>query len=143
MGGELGDSYVGDVGFEKGPINILLVEAAVDDAALLILEPLCPVDSRAGAATICAVHGHGLASSASSARDSEGTGAEIDHDGATTSGGRGSMFGRGGGDGSPVGEDEVEAGRSGSRPSEAKRWVMEEVVTEVGGRRLRSLRSLR
>lgn len=94
MGGELGDSYVGDVGFEKGSIDILLVEATVDNAALLILEPLCPVDSRAGAATICAVHGHRLASSASSARDSEGTGAEIDHDGATTSGGRGSMFGR-------------------------------------------------
>ena len=72
--------------------------------------------------------------------------AEIDHDGAATSGGRGSMFGRGMVDGGEVGEDGVEIrgrGRGAEGASEAKRCAMgEEMVTEPGGWMLRSSRSL-
>ena len=39
-------------------IGILLGEASLDNATLLVLEALGPVGSRAGTAAICAVHLH-------------------------------------------------------------------------------------
>lgn len=69
----LGNSDVGDVCFEEGAIDVFLVEAAVDNATLLVLEPFCPVDRRARAGTICAVHGCMHSSSGSAGNRESGT----------------------------------------------------------------------
>jgi hypothetical protein len=56
-----------------GAIDVFLVEAAVDYATLLVLEPFCPVDSRRAAGTICAVHGYMHNSSSSAGNRESGT----------------------------------------------------------------------
>jgi hypothetical protein len=56
MAREFGYTDMCDVGFLQSTIGVLLVEAGVDDAALLVIEALRPAGGRARPSSIRAVH---------------------------------------------------------------------------------------